>query len=910
MTRNMQFKAFLGPKFLPLTNAANYPYYSGGSLPALDATIDIEYQTAVLTTLTSGGVTLVTTNSAALYDDFPTQGGLWLGPNGGGQGWEHVDYTGRTTNSFTGLTRESSVYREHNGVHSLGAPVYFWYPLDNNNGEFNFVDALTEDFQARYWRMQLGGFALPPSVLRNDHFLAIVYRTMPSGVWKYFALGITNAAQIRDDWQRKAEWVLYANSLHGLCELVTIHGVHVGELDVAPFGQADSSAPLGSAYKELKSGDYVAAQPDFSAKSAIDGDASTLWINDYMVGPQQTIQPAWDAPTQLYLNPHPGRGPAYKWIELTNFSTNATALFVYDPDTNAEYGLDFQDFSLGGDDYRVILTDDPVTFARENPGHLADYVVDVTAVGIGPTFMKHCKPHGGAMAIKDLFGNYTFPIVWGSVTRSMPPWGWGDGDWRGPAIPAPGYGQTIAFDHAYAFSEGMNDNVRWQIRDYGTPGYMPRTDRPEYAWLVVLLPGMGLSLLSDVGAGATSLYLVDASGEPSTEGLPSSGTIQIGPEQIPFTGKQADRLTGCVVAQSHQAGDLVFVIENGIATDGFPIETVKLVRQGGTIYPKDFYMRWSRVVARVPVQSDHEEDYVAPYGNNFHATTGSTAEFVIAMSAFGAATARIRTLLIEFRRMTTDPIPASPRLNQLQALAALSFFSALYYCPGPADAGEVIFRFLQSAGVAPGAVSYTAVTILLERSFRTARDKAWTSITDFADMCGLYVKMQRDARVTITDNDFWSTAVGGYTPDFIWDKDDVTYVDWVTRTGRGVGQVRIEWQSPDDTLDGTEVFPASLGLHGGIEEIGPYVFATAAAAQLAARKRYYLALVPYHLVVELADVNLAVEAGDTFRLTWQFPGESSPLARLYMVAGVDLRISGEKAVQVVTGLQIDREVLW
>ena len=909
MGKYLEFQAFIGPEFLAYGNAALYTYHLAAAM-AQDATAALDYETNVGTIFNSGDTSLVTTNNAGLYGAFPTAGGLWVGPNGASQGWEHVSYTGRTTYTFTGLTRESLTYREHNGVHSVGAEVRFWYPIESDNGMFHFTDELEQEFQARHWRFQLGGFTLPHSLLRRNHLVAVVRRTVPGAAWTLFALGITDMAQIRDDFERKGEWVLHANSVHGICEATTIHGVHIGDVNVAPYGQAQSSAPLGSAFKELLSGDYVSAQPDFSAQSAVDDDNDTLWISDYMVGTQVTTDATWHGPTQLYINPHLGRGPAYKWVELTNFSTNSQNLHVYDPDTADDYVLDFDDFAVDSGDYRVILTDDPVTFARENPGHQADLIVDVTGLSFGSDFMKHCNPVGGAMAIYESTG-FTRPIMWGNVDVGAVEdfWELSPSQWIGTAIAAPGYGQTIAYDHDHVDVPSEDSKNRWDVLDYGTPGYTPRPDN-AYAWWAVYLPGLGLVLRDDVSAGAATIYVVDGAGEPSTEGLPSSGTLQVGSDQFTYTGKQSDRLTGVSGMLAHSAGDTIYVVENGIATDGYPVEFVKLRRFGGTIYPKEFIFRWSRVLARLPNSSDHEEDYNSPYGGYYHPTTGSTADYLMTMASLGDLdpTVRMRTILIEFRKMTTEP--ACARLNELQAIVDTGHFSIDFFLESPANAGQAIFNFFVAAGIHPGSVSYIGVTVSLQRSFRTARERAWRAVVDFADMCGLFVNVGRDNRIVITDNVFYSTAVSGYAADYTWDEDDVVYVDKVARTVDGVGQFRIEWESPDGNDSGTEVYPSSVGTRGEIVDIGPYIFADAAAAQLSARKRYFLAQAPDYVVVELDDIDLTIQPGEIFNLSWLFPGETSSLNRLYMIVGVDLKVEQNVATQVITGIQIDREVSW
>src|SRR5512146_3160464 len=55
---------------------------------------------------------------------FPTAGGLWFSGNAAGEAWEYCSYTGKSTNTLTGLTRET-VDSEQTGHHTAGATARF-----------------------------------------------------------------------------------------------------------------------------------------------------------------------------------------------------------------------------------------------------------------------------------------------------------------------------------------------------------------------------------------------------------------------------------------------------------------------------------------------------------------------------------------------------------------------------------------------------------------------------------------------------------------------------------------------------------------------------------------------------------------------------------------------------------------
>jgi hypothetical protein len=845
-------------------------------------------------------------------------GGVWVGPNGTGQGWEYVAYTNWSGTTLQNCVRESGTYREHNGVHTSGAPVYAWYPINTDLGEMTITRRTNREYSASYWEATFKGVMAPIWLLRNDHLIVVQYRTTPTDTWKNLLFGFIDGPVVRDDYNHEAPFTLKISSVHKILLQQEAAGIRMGDMNIARFGQATSSEPLGSAFKERYSGDYVAAEPTFEAANALDPDLTKMWIADRRVGTALTRR-AQDRVTQMYLNPHVGRGPAYKWIEVTVNNNFGGVLSVYDPVANASYKLDFGSVSFGTEvTGTLIITSDPYTFVRENPAHRADGIIDLGEQGTESVFLDHCLPVGGAIGCGDYSGGaLTFIACWGTVTGV--PSGWTDGGptgyfWTGTnSIDAPAAGYVMRLRHNYTLSGGEDSANEWYTDIYDHPGYMP-DEVGDDAWLAVYMPGMELFLRDDVSSGAgQTLYIVDGDGNPSTDGLDSSGTIQVGDDQITYTGKTTSTLTGCSVGAAHKVGDKVYAVENGVATDAHSLKTIKLISpavSGSPIKNEDFIVRYSRVVARTPSQSEHEQDYTSPYGGAF-TVTGNAA---ITYSYTFSPTVRAKSLIFEFK--DTYPSWGRPRVTQVQALVESTKYNSLLWINGsPSPTREVVLqRILSNSGLP--ALSYSVDGSLIDSitldGLSTGHEYAWDVLSDFSDLTGAFVDVSLDSKLYLTESDVWRIAFDGYTPFKTFTRDTVAAVEFVAHGGNRVSQVQLEWNYPSGAEGGTTYYPATPDTRGAPAKMGPLIFVSESAAQLAARKRYVLTKYPYTVLIELAEGDLTIAPGQVIRLSgFTFHDEhGSGMTRFFLVTAVDHQLKDFGMVTVISGAQIDREVYW
>ena len=127
MSEYFEYRVYVGPPWRPSSSHYyDWSYHSSGDGDSF------EIATVTTATLTDLGTTLTVADNSL----FPADGWVWIGPGPGttGQGWECCEYTGKSGGTqLTGLVRVG-VNREHNGTHSTGASVLFWFPLDGSEG--------------------------------------------------------------------------------------------------------------------------------------------------------------------------------------------------------------------------------------------------------------------------------------------------------------------------------------------------------------------------------------------------------------------------------------------------------------------------------------------------------------------------------------------------------------------------------------------------------------------------------------------------------------------------------------------------------------------------------------------------------------------------------------------------------
>ena len=319
MTTPTLFQVFIGPLWLPVTNPLAWDYSRSNDFNLAGGT------GALKTDLTATATTIDIVSAS----DPPPQGGVWLSPSTphANQSWEYVAYTSATNVlddnwQLTGVAREPAATRQHNGLHNAGDYVRFWVPLNANDGKLHIIEEMDPALASAAWIANLTGVLAPHGLLRTHH--AVYIRTSSDHTtWTPFLLGWIDSFQIEDDYQRYAKWSLRITSIAGILNGQRCPTVRIGELDLARAGRVVKSATiLAHPCKERNSGDYIAANPDLTGASLIDGKSDTLCIFERTLGgPARDFEEeaemfGQDYFGQLNLSIPPGIGKGYRWVQI------------------------------------------------------------------------------------------------------------------------------------------------------------------------------------------------------------------------------------------------------------------------------------------------------------------------------------------------------------------------------------------------------------------------------------------------------------------------------------------------------------------------------------------------------------------------------------------------------------------
>lgn len=902
MTSFIQYRAYIGPRF------DDYDWTNLNT----DAVVDLDIDTTLASDVNSG----VTSAQLSSGSGFPSAAGVFLGPSAASnqQGWEYCKYTSGGS-TLSGLIREPAATREHNGVHSAGAPVYLWYPVMTNTGDFTFSWQLNQTYAASQWEATIGGVRFVHGVFLNNHLCAIQYRTNLTGSWKILCVGFIDSPSVQDDFKSYANWNMRVVSSPQVLERQPSKGVHIGNVDIAKQGNASGTPELRLAADERQSGDYIAAAPNFSPSSIVDEDgADTLWIGERFHGPEQTfLYPSADVAqnqggirfSQIYLNPPPGTPPGARWIELVKLTGTYQGQSI-----NAADPLSFQNTYIWtlpsasgiGDEEPIVLVENEAVYRELNP------IADPAAIFENRTFFGRLTATGGALWLRVAASN-----SWENYVR----WGTGNGDiqhedatdkpWVGPALPVQGYGQTYRYIHGRT---GVTNSKDWyDVGMVKTPGYNVAEDYDSY--VMVSLPGLDLQLSGDISASAPAfggqLLIKDKAGNPSVAGLDPTGQLQIGDEQFNYSVKSND---GYVVlsssrgsvngtsAAAHKDGDAVFVVVGGVKTDAPLISQISWHHYNGTIHLRDFTVHRSALVddPRSPEDDASLIDWVSVA--NVTGNTGASWSHTFSPSQ------RIKHILIRIARV--NGAPARPRINDFKAILDTSaYISGLWLASGQSAYGLVRQIILNAGFPGNSIVSVGSGHPVLD-NLTTADDKAWTVAADIADFAGCRLLTDRDSKMAMAVDTYWTTTP---SPSHTWTKANAGNVEKIWSNGLGVSQIKLPWRTADGATKGVEVYPATPSSFGEVMEQKEHVYASASSAQVAARKYYCLYRYPYTAVVDLPDGDLSVKPGQIHRLQWLFADSPRELNRLYMVTGVEHHIVNATS-QLSTSIslaQIDRE---
>lgn len=1020
MTHTVQWRAYIGPKWLSDTNQYHWDWSALNDLAT--------YTPAAATTLSSGMTSASTTVPCTDSSGFPSAAGVWVGPNGAGESWEYILYNGNAANVLggTSVSRQTAdnyidgtgTDDEQSGDHSSGAAVRMWWPLDTANGTLTLHEYMLPNLCAVGWYADIQGVTIPQAALRNGHLVLIQKRTATTGDWGSWTnclVGWLESPRVRDDDKQGREWTARIVGLDGVLGNLQAAGVRVGEMQVGGRATATASGTLARPNKESGQGEFTGANPTLDAQSVVDKDAGTLWISDRFVGKANTLSypgagyGSVAMISQIHVAEYAGEGPGHRWIELIMCSNDDLGdyyIIANDGYMLFPYSAYTASYSEGD---RIIIAENPTVFAADNPDHDAAAVLDAGLIAMynghhgrtiltltgsptGGTFTiiwdppafggesdpiaynataanvqtaidaaangPYCHVHGPAGgpwyidlidtdAYVEGIGDHTFYLGTNSLTGGTSPsvdvdstnpdypydttnkgdeWftdhlsaaggsleivnlvtglcgvSWGASGTYWPLATdifdgesnatAPKSGETLRFD--------FNTDA-WQTGRVHTPGYNPNGTE----WVLVELPGMGLELTSALTDSATDPIGIANVGGSSTDGLPSSGTIQVGTEQISYTSKTTTTIAGTITrgansttAAAHSAGDPIYLIVSGVAVDALPVQDLTFVRTSGQPALYDFVVRGASVdTVRDPDTDNYVTDWTtlvtvtATSGTNYTAGTG-----VLDLSG---SKPRLRWVLLEVTKMGTQPLRAM--VNEIKVRFDDSVFDASTILDA-ATTAEAMGQILDNVGVPTG--GYTGTTTGDVVDYTTAADFAWPVLVDMAEFANARITVGRDSKLTMSNNAFWTGSAPSESSEFT--RASITYYDFNWRSGRRVGQVEITWRSPDNASSGTATYPSTADAVGRVVREGPYIYADQSAANTGAKVRFFQLRRPYDVIAEVPDSGWTYKAGDVYGFAVQVDAEMEAMDRTYRIIAADHEIRDYTWTTVLRGVQISR----
>lgn len=894
----VQWRALIGPR---------YNHYAWWELDRdLLDNLDIHSTIAGLGGMSEGTTSVQLADASA----FPDAGGVFISGTFSKAG-EYCQYTGKESNTLTGLVREPAWANNHEGIHNFLDNVHFWFPLPDDDGTLRYSWQMDETLSAVTWEGSIRGYKARHWAIRNNHLIAIQTRNDPDATWRLNLLGVIVDPNFRDTGQdRTAEWSIKIRSLESIWGTQDVRGVRVGLWNAAAKSSATATQSLVLASDERSSGDYTAAAPELGADQAIDGDANTLWIAERFMGTEMAYTfPNSDGRNndglkfnQIYINPPNDAPPGSRWIELILLTGQFAGFTLYSATgTDNDAAWQLSGSSVSNDGGLIILCEDQTIFEQLNPHAQPDEIRE------NWDFFQHFDPASGEMWLRlGAINAWRSRVAWGTSDRSIQHED-APGESYGTRVTAPGPGETMRYIHDWTGSS--NSWEFWETGKVRSAGYKITTSPDE--WIMVTLPGLGLVLGQDITATVPGngeyLRLSDAAGGPSTAGLAGAGVLQIGSERIEFASKDESgvflaasgaRGADGTTAAPHNRGDPVYAVEGGVVTDAQMIRQVGWTRNSGSSVPSDFTVRFSpHLNPRSPDTQGWDADYSVIAGESDYDQDTWTHDF--------ENSSRVKALVIQIEKMTEDP--GRPRLNEITAILDPEYYLSSLWLDNGVEVDDVAKAVLVQAGMPADAIS-TAFTLPVVDDIETAADKAWVVVADLMEFTSGRVLVERDGKVSMFPDDFWSA-----TPEHshTWDDTNTAGVEQVYRNDLNISQVQLKWRSPDGSEGGVEAYPATEGVTGSPLETEDFVYADATAAQAAARKQYYLKHFPYTAVIEAAadtpEIRI-MRPGQVHRLQWTFNILDGVTERLYLVTAVDHWIEDGSWFVTIYGQQIERVI--
>jgi len=792
-----------------------------------------------------------------------TTGFIVVHPYTSNQAYEVIAYSGKTSTTFTGLTRYEPIAAKR--VHSSGSTVSEWMDVTEY-----LVDTMTldmhQDDEVSDWKVQIKGHSYSSSLFLPDRAFLCMWRFRPNSGsmsswtnWLVAYIGFLQDINVDGDWQEGNMWSASVVSLGYYVDRTDIEsGITYGKIDLAEGKTVEVSSYLEDAYQEADSGEFT-GDPDLDGPMAVDADLSTLWISDGEPSPtvETPIASAGNI-NEVYLRSETFMPDGLQWIELfwksgqgmapAGFggcalctSTTTWKWANWDPDGRVPLDnyLDLPQTPCIeiGDTWFGIFTNDKAAFMSYFPQCDAD-VYDWRAFEVG-TFTL--DPTGDLLALR-WWGVNTWDIVWWDGGRAS--WALYDftgggshyyalggtnySGWTGSMITTPPVGHS--FRSNPTGNKGGTTAFYKQNEDHPTPGYYI-TGEPEY--IIIDLGTLGISLSAALAQGYTvkaeltgTLGLTEGVGYVSID---TGGTAEV----VRYT--TIDRINNEILGLTrgqegtsdiaHSAGAQVDQYEGGAATDRHLIQT----------------LRWKRrpvLISGVYDVPYHFDVYSTIYDSGFPKPdedawddglgSGGWEDYFdrLASVRYYKSTSWQKTLTTPLRAkkvmIATKKMRAGGRVkfNSINIFGPSSYVYTAGAETGYVDTGwssGIISHLLQTWLTIDKANIDTIAYGRQVYKLDVTRDRVSRAIRDLCGSAGTVVRYKLDNTIDLD----WNTLLGmGGWPEvhFYWTRTNARSIKFGRKTQTNVAQVIVRLTNPEEEEFFEAAYPGTAFTIGEIVE--------------------------------------------------------------------------------------------
>lgn len=721
--------------------------------------------TAFPTTTLNGTLTNASTTITVVSTTGFDASGYILIADDGTNPAEPIRYTGKTSTTFTGLTRSAPV------AHLTGTAVSKWISITDRVTTLAFQETLQSE--GGTWVAELNGINYDSQLLAQNNACLAMVRWFPTNAgaawssWEVFFQGYIGAGQVSDDYRQGAEWSKPVRGIDFYLENADAPARRYGRNNLAIKATVTATTALTNAATIGHSGE-VFGLPSLAASNLVDDSLSTVYCSNNI--PQTTAGPGGWAQVNFFIS-EVGFGPvgtgsdgAYfvvwqsghinSWdsypLRFVSFA-NKQATYYEGTDTPIAPPDGIQIYTKDNQQLPEVTKMTPLILCRNREvfeswaGPQQIEVLEWRNLPGASAFVL--EPAGDYLQISSNHtGGANTQIRWGSSATATA--------WAG--LGALSYGQAY-----YRADFGVNNgnNTDWTLTGAPVPGRNAQAAATAHASIAV--PPFSITLASNIDNAVTTIPVTAA-----TTGLnQTSGRIQIDSEQIDYGGATSTTLTGCTrgVAgtspAAHSSGAVVYAVNNGVAHQMEYIGRIGWKRKrveddGVLVVPEDFTIWTSQ--QNSPAYPNDADPSVTTWQGDWTrqqvATDHRTVEWYTPDSWGGALAKHV---MIVCERMTNHAVDDGRfLLNELILMRAAGYDPA---STAADTGGDIAEQMLTDFGLDSDLIDVDAFGPI-GTHLVTSKGRYMTRLLELAHLLGGQVIVSRDNRVRFERSPWHPTA--------------------------------------------------------------------------------------------------------------------------------------------------------